>query len=283
MLHINAIKCNFDEKLKNNFSKNEITSLWKKWVVPEIFRISLIESYNVDLEINTNKVTKINLLIRHLLNNLPVQYFFGFTYFCENKIKVDSSVLIPRVETEELVHLVVSKIKTNTCLNIIDIGTGSGCIAISLAKFFKSLASIFAVDICSKALMIAESNARINNVQINFSILDILNSSQNYNLPKMNIIISNPPYVVSTEVDKFSNIHAEPSKAIFVEEKNPLIFYESICLFAKKKLHKNGIIFFEINPIFYSNLLKLLHKYGYLNIETHNDIFGKKRFIVVYS
>lgn len=281
MKSIKSIKYEFTTSLESVFSVHEINLIWNQWIVKEILNLSLINYFlHKDFNINQEKYNKIILLSSHLLNNKPIQYFFGYVYFKNIKIQVDSNVLIPRPETEELVDLVVSNLDNDKLYDIIDIGTGSGCIALALKKAVKS--NILGIDVCNEALKKAKSNSVNNNLHIDFQLLDILNSESYKKLPKFDIIVSNPPYVLPSEVSETSNIHFEPRNAIFVPNKNPLLFYESISIFSKTKLKKNGKIFFEINPNLSSNLFSMLLQFGFKNIKICKDFYGKKRFIVVY-
>ena len=281
-LNIKYIKFNFEESLKNDFSYNEITAMWTHWVVKEILNLSLINYFiKDDFTISLQDQKEINSLILHLKKNQPIQYFFGYSYFKGLKINIDFNVLIPRPETEELVDLVLLESSISQPQNIIDIGTGSGCIAIALKKHIKC--SILAVDVSTKALEKAQLNTQLHNLNIDFKVLDILKFNNSNNLPNFDIIVSNPPYVCKSEISLDSNIYYEPEDAIFVPDDNPLVFYKSIFLFAKKHLNKDGKLFLEINPNLISDLLILLSEYEYKNIKIHKDFYGKKRFIVVYS
>ena len=282
MSDLKSIKNTFTNNIKHQFSDGEIKSIWNNWILSEIFQISLVDSIlHVDFVISSKQMDLIFLLEKHLLENKPIQYFFGYTYFNNLKITLDEYVLIPRVETEELIGIIKSRFNFKKTANIIDIGTGSGCIALSLKKYLSN--SIWAIDFSKKALNRAIINAKNNGLEVNFELLDILKQTKNDQLPCFDVIVSNPPYVLKSEVGKDSNIHYEPGSSIFVSEKDPLIFYKAICSFAKQKLNKNGVMFFEINPKFHTSLLKVFDNYGYHNIETCKDIFGKKRFIIVYS
>jgi len=191
--------------------------------------------------------------------------------------------LIPRTETEELVAWVLDEIKvfTNnkiTELSILDIGTGTGCIPISLAKNLTSL-NISAIDISPEALLIARQNAILNKVTIEFIELDILNAES---LPQeYDVIISNPPYVRELEKKEIKNnvLENEPHLALFVADENPLIFYNKIADLAKKQLSENGMLFFEINQYLGKETINMLVKKGFKNIQLKKDLFGNDRMI----
>ena len=278
---IALLKNNFKTNLSSLYSLNEINSLWKKWVISEILKISLEEYYISDYTLDASDCNQINNLIAHLSENQPVQYFFGYTYFKQLKIYINPNVLIPRPETESLVDIIIKNINIQQRYNILDIGTGSGCISIALKKHING--NILAIDINDKILNVAKKNAKLNNVLVHFQIMNIL-SNNDYSLShKFDLIVSNPPYVLESEVSSTSNIHYEPSTAIFVDTESPLLFYDRILMFSIHNLNVGGKIFFEINPIFIEPLISLIKSYNYINIEIFNDFYEKKRFIIVNS
>ena len=244
--------------------------------------MSLVEYFSREkFRLKTTDLAKINSLTSHLLQNKPIQYFFGYTYFKGLKIGINSHVLIPRPETEELVDLVLLHAKKMNLDRIVDVGVGSGCIAIALKKEIK--AQVLGIDCCDNVLSVASQNAMQNSVNIDLMLINVLEKEEHNVVPMMDIIVSNPPYVLASEVPKDSNIIHEPSIAIFVDKKNPLIFYRSILKLANKKLNVGGKIFFEINPNLVQELLILIESLGYSDIEIHRDFYDKKRFIVVSS
>ena len=283
MTSIHFVNLEFKQSLNKVFSDRECDLIWNQWVIKELLNISLVDYLlDGDFLITKSQLKRIYLLIKHLSNNQPIQYFFGYVYFKKLKIGVNNNVLIPRPETEELVDIVLKSIAQNKIKpnNILDIGTGSGCISIALKK--NTEIDVSAIDVCEKALTKAKENAKKLNTEIDFHLFDVLSNQENH-ISNFDIIVSNPPYVLPSEVSEDSNIHAEPSSAIFVTKDKPLIFYDAIFLFAIKKLNPGGRIFLEINPLYISELLLLLNKYNYSEIKIHNDFSGKKRFIVVTS
>lgn len=232
-------------------------------------------------EINFKVEQKYNSAIAQLKKEVPIQYILGQTAFYGLTLYVDKNVLIPRPETEELVSWVIKNIPTylnEQKISILDIGTGSGCIAISLAKNIKNV-KIWALDISEKALKIAQKNANHNNVQVQFINYDILNINQ---LPdKFDIIVSNPPYVRELEKTEINNnvLKHEPHVALFVKDKNPLLFYDKIADFAKKNLRNKGQLYFEINQYLGEETKSLLIEKGYKNIELKKDIFENDRML----
>jgi release factor glutamine methyltransferase len=282
----------FNETLKTIYPITEIDS----------FFFLLFEEYlgfkRIDIVLKSDfKITKetLNLLqsaTKQLEQEVPLQYIIGKTEFYGLPFVVNKHVLIPRPETEELVAWVVSessRFKTfNTStkqttdkkqLKILDIGTGSGCISISLKKQLP-FAKISAIDISEEALSVAKKNAVLNNVDIHFILQDILKTvalDQHYD-----IIISNPPYVRELEKKELKNnvLKNEPHVALFVENDNPLIFYAKIAELAKNYLNKNGLLFFEINQYLGTETIDLVNKKGLKNIQLKKDMFGNDRIVV---
>ena len=205
MKSIKKIKQNFIKSLASDNPIKEVLAIWNFWVLNEFLKTTLIESYmNEDLLLDNNQIKKINSLKNHLLKRLPVQYFFGYSYFKDYKIIVNKSVLIPRPETEQLVDIIINDFKLYKPKKMIDIGTGSGCISIALKKVLSL--DVVAVDNSEKALKTAIQNAKNHNTAIRFKFFDIL-IQENNNFDFFDIIVSNPPYVCYSEIESDSNIH----------------------------------------------------------------------------
>jgi len=218
-----------------------------------------------------------------ILDHVPLQYVIGFAYFLDMEFHVNSSVLIPRPETEELVSLIVKDSiasQKDQFLKIIDIGTGSGCIAISLSRLIPS-SVVTALDISCDAIEVAKSNAVNNNAEVNFVCADILDPSGWDALPQADIIVSNPPYIKESEKTLMlpNVINYEPHKALFVPDEDPLRFYRSILTFAKIKLTNSGSLWFEINEMFGEELKDLAKSQGFMEVNIFFDIRGKSRFL----
>ncbi len=209
--------------------------------------------------------------------NIPIQYILGHTEFYGLLFNVSPAVLIPRPETEELVQWVLNE-NTKANPSILDIGTGSGCIPISLKKHIQK-SIISAWDISSEALEIAEQNANSNHVEVEFIIQNALTPPAQTD--KYDIIISNPPYIRDLEKRMMHQnvLEHEPHLALFVSNENPLVFYEAISEFAIKALKSEGQLFFEINEALGKETVELLRKTGFKNIELRNDLFGKPRMV----
>ena len=215
----------------------------------------------------------------------PIQHLLGYAYFMGMKLKVNPSVLIPRPETEELINWVLET--TPAPSSILDIGTGSGCIAIALKRALPQ-AHVTALDISPEALTIAQENARNNNADIDFLQYDILNSqlsTLNSQLSthssQLSTIISNPPYICRSEADEMDKnvLDHEPHLALFVPDDDPLLFYRAIASQAVHLLVPGGKLFFEINRRFASELQSLLLSLGYTDVTLRTDQFGNKRMI----
>ena len=227
---------------------------------------------NSDKEITIDVSDRINQIIGDLKANIPIQYIIGEAEFFGLKFKVNEHTLIPRLETEELVQWILEHEFTS----LLDIGTGSGCISIAVKK--NKNVEILAIDVSGPALLMAKENARINEVDINFSVQDILKTDS---LMRVDVIISNPPYVLEKEKDLMLNnvLDNEPHSALFVSNENPLLFYKKIAELAYVSLSKNGLLFFEINENFGVEIVELLKCIGFVDIELKKDINEKDRML----
>ena len=211
---------------------------------------------------------------------VPVQYVTGKTWFCGHEFFVTPDVLIPRPETEELVTMIIKKISHQKDLRILDIGTGSGAIAISLAISLP-IAQISAIDISNIALEVSEKNAFSNKANVKFIQADILDENCWPGFSSYNLIVSNPPYVKQSErvTMKRNVLDYEPGLALFVEDSDPLLFYRRISEFAMKHLEVKGELWFEINETEAENINKMLIVLGFSNIQVYKDINSKNRFV----
>ena len=221
--------------------------------------------------------------IERLQKHEPVQYITHESWFANMKFYVDHNVLIPRPETEELVDWIIKEVRNKKPeLRILDIGTGSGCIAISLKKNLPD-SEVWGCDVSEEALNIARMNADALNATIDFVPLDFLDKKQQGQLPKVDIIVSNPPYVTPEEKKEMrKNVtDYEPSAALFVPDGDPLIFYKAISDFGKEKLNGNGSIYAEINENLGEQVKSLFTEEGYKSVELKKDLQGKNRMIKV--
>lgn len=239
---------------------------------------------NLYKPISGKKVQKFEDAIQRLKNHEPIQYIIGHTEFYGLPIKVTPNTLIPRPETEELVQWVLNTVQGQTePLTILDVGTGSGCIAIALAKNLPT-ATVYGLDVSAKALTVAKNNAKRNAVAVTFlelNILDWQHVIKNTVLDglKWDIIVSNPPYVrFQEQAQMHPNVLAhEPALALFVANTEPLVFYKKIAEFAASRLKLNGRLFFEINQYLGPEMLELLKDYTFKDVELKKDIFGNDR------
>ena len=213
--------------------------------------------------------------------NEPIQYIIGETEFFRLPLKVNKHTLIPRPETEELVQFIIDTVTSSEVekpIKILDIGTGSGCIAISLAKHLPN-ARVSAFDISKEAINVAKENAELNKVEVDFFEVDILNQDRWDN--KFDIIVSNPPYVRQLEKSemKANVLNHEPELALFVEDDNPLVFYKAITKFAMQHLEKDGQLYFEINQYLGNDMIQLMEEHSFSNIKLNKDLLGNDRMI----
>ena len=236
-------------------------------------------------EINMKDETALIRVLDELRFGIPLQYVLGEADFYGLKFKVDSSVLIPRPETEELVHWVLESVReeaetrNSDSLHIIDIGTGSGCIPIAIKKNLPQ-ADVCALDVSSSAIETAIQNAIQNQAEVHFFQADILNPTLNLLPLTFNIIVSNPPYVMDSEKKRMHQnvLEHEPHNALFVPDNNPLLFYRNIAHFSKKHLNQDGLLFLEINEGLGKETREMLQAEGF-DSELRQDLQGKDRMI----
>jgi release factor glutamine methyltransferase len=268
----------FSKQLSATYPKTEIDTFFFM-LIEEYLGLQRIDTVlKPDFLITTNKLSLLNTALKRLQNEEPLQYILGKTEFYGLPFLVNKNTLIPRPETEELVELILKEVDKSKPLQILDIGTGSGCIPISLAKKLPK-ATIFAIDVSKEALSIAKQNASLYNVAINFLQEDILKTE--ILAQKFDIIVSNPPYVRALEKVAIKNnvLANEPHLALFVEDNNPLIFYDKIADLAKEHLHKNGMLYFEINEYLGKEMIALVAQKGFKDIQLKKDLFGKDRIL----
>jgi release factor glutamine methyltransferase len=272
MEKVSNILSYFKKELSSVADEREITSCY--YISMEYLLVynrsdCIINSHQV---LNKSQLSKIKQIVAELKTHKPIQYILGKTEFYGLKIKVNEHTLIPRPETEQLVDWILKE----NFVAALDIGTGSGCIPIALAKHTD--AKVLAIDVSEDALLIAEENAKDNEVEIDFIHQDIL---QTNSLQKVDLIVSNPPYVLESEKGKMQEnvLDYEPELALFVKDKNPLIFYKKIASLAFNFLNENGKLFFEINAKFGKETIEMLVDIGFVNIELKKDMNDKDRMI----
>jgi len=269
----------FELKLHDQYSQGEL-NFYFKYILRDCFNVFPVQlALNPSLELNNKDVKILKDIISQLLKEKPLQYILGKASFRSLVLKVNKNVLIPRPETEELVGWIIedhSHIK-NKKMTVLDVGTGSGCIAIALAKE-QDLFNVHAFDREKVILDLAKENAELNNLKINFfkcDIQEIKSINLNYD-----IIVSNPPYILPYEKNlmKKNVLDFEPHNALFVPQKDPLIHYRSIIEFSKTNLNINGFLYLEINPNLNRELIDMIDNKCFI-ISERKDIFGKDRML----
>lgn len=252
-------------------------------LVSYLFDIDKIKiALNPKIRLNESEMLDIHFAVKDLLKHKPIQYIVGSTNFYGHEFDVNQNVLIPRPETEEMVGLIEKLYlkEKDTDLRIWDIGTGSGCIAISLALAFPQ-SEVYAFDFSKEALKVAESNSKNWNADVKFVLDDILNPQSKYLTERVDLIVSNPPYVCESEkpLMKKNVLDWEPSSALFVEDENPLIFYKKIIELASKQLFVRGMLWMEINEKFGSAIKQLYLENKFSEVRVISDFRGKERFV----
>ena len=270
-----------------NYIKNELKSIYPSREIESISYILLehiLKYSKIEIRLNRSNhieqahLDKIRECVEELKSHKPIQYVIGETEFYELRFKVNPYTLIPRPETEELVHTIIGE-NTQDKLRVLDIGTGSGCIPISLAKNLNQ-AKVYTTDISSEAIETAKENATINNVEVEFYNRDILKWTD-FAWGEFDIIVSNPPYVMESEKEKMEKnvLDHEPHLALFVADIDPLLFYRTIADFALSHLRKDGKLYFEINESLGNDMVELLDAKGFSEIRLIKDINGKNRML----
>jgi len=282
-LNIKQLECWYSSILKNIYSDKEISKIF------EIFSKEYLGYSRVELLMNQDRglcgmeLSKFRFALKKLMRGEPYQYILKKAFFYGSEFLVNKDVLIPRPETEELIELILDEIHKikNKKLKILDIGTGSGCIAVTLAKYIKN-SDVYALDFSTAALKIAKNNAKLHNVEINFIFMNYLieNLSKIFNID-FDIIVSNPPYI---SVDEENIIDSgvkdfEPKMALFAPREDPLAFYRKIVKDAKLYLAKGGFLFLEINQNLGQETLKLFSE-KFTETKLLKDLSGNDRFII---
>jgi len=277
------------KEFREHFIK-ELLSIYDKKEIESFFYIILEKNHqlkrihlalNPEAIMDGNHLKQWKSIVSDLKIQKPIQYILGETEFYGLRFEVNENTLIPRPETEELVELIISNnqiTKSPNPLKIVDIGTGSGCIAISLAKNIPH-SEVSAIDVSDKALATAKKNATLNEVNVNFILKNILETDDLKQ--QFDIIVSNPPYVRNLEKIEINKnvLEYEPHLALFVEDNDALLFYRKIANLAKKNLKPNGQLYFEINQYLGKETVELLEELGFKNIELKKDIYGNDRMI----
>jgi release factor glutamine methyltransferase len=280
------LHCNmqFKESLSQLYPSNEIDSLFR-WAIAHVLRIPYSHTIAYkDIKITNTQEDAIKTIAKRLQNAEPIQYIVGETEFFGLPFFVTSDVLIPRPETEELVEWIVADTKqANQPIRIADLGTGSGCIAVSLAKNIAS-SRITAIDVSPNALEVAKRNAYNNKALVQFILQDILQIKKGDLNEQFDVIVSNPPYVCENEkpIINANVLQHEPHLALFVSDDNPLQFYQAIANIAQSYLALHGVVYVEINHLFALETEQLFHQYGF-STQLKKDLSGKDRMIKAWK
>ena len=299
--NLQKTKRHFTALLAEKFPQREAEQLMRI-LLEDLFGIDWYKQLmNTDLRIDEHQHYQLSEAVKRLLAGEPVQYVTGMARFNDLLLKVSPAVLIPRPETEELVHKICTvslpcHSREGMCgsqesmgggpkrIRIWDIGTGSGCIAIALAKRFPN-AEVIAFDVSEEALQIARENAESNGVKVTFVQDDVLNPTSDYFNQPVDLVVSNPPYVCDNErhAMEANVLDWEPERALFVPDDDPLRFYRQILALAKMQLNLDGQVWFEINERMGEEMVELCHEMGFLNSEVFEDFAGKPRFVKTWT
>jgi len=276
---LKEIKKVFHTELDAIYGKEEVSSFFYLLIEHYLGLERFILAVQPELIITKEEGSPLFEALSKLKLQVPIQYIIGKTHFMDLDFVVNKNVLIPRPETEELVRWVLDDFSTvKSDLKILDIGTGSGCIAVSLAKNLPN-AKVYAIDVSEEALAVAKETAKLNGVEIYFINADILEVNDLDD--KFDIIISNPPYVRMLEKQEMKNnvLDNEPELALFVADDNPIIFYKKIIELAAKNLIDKGVLYFEINQYLGKETQSLLEATNFSEIELRKDFFGNDRML----
>ena len=297
---VEEIKVYFNKHLHPQFDKEEIKNFCLL-TLEKFLGISRAElRLRSEMKIQEDVAKKFVTVVDELLTHKPIQYILGETEFYGFKFIVDENVLIPRQETEELVDWILTQYRVQSTkykdleiqnsefriqnFNLLDIGTGSGCIAVSLKKNLAG-SNVSAMDVSEEALKLAAKNARLNDVEVNFILQNILDKYSPVDSERAgvryDIIVSNPPYILQSESKLMQKnvLEYEPHLALFVEDEDPLLFYSAIATFAKMYLKEKGQLYFEINEAQGNQVALLLYDNGFENVQVKKDLNGKDRMV----
>ena len=277
--NLQKTKRHFTEALAGRYPQREAEQLMRI-LLEDLFGIDLKRQLmEPNLRIDESQYAQLKAAVERLLAGEPVQYVTGMARFGDLLIKVSPNVLIPRPETEELVQKISTTLPKEASIRIWDIGTGSGCIAIALAKLFEN-AEVYAFDVSEAALEVARENAGLNNAKVHFICDDVLHPKSEIFTQPVDLVVSNPPYVCDSErtAMEANVLDWEPESALFVPDDDPLRFYRQILALAKKQLNHGGQVWFEINERMGEEMLSLCRETGFDCTEIMLDFNGRPRF-----
>ncbi|MDX1364494.1 peptide chain release factor N(5)-glutamine methyltransferase [Arenibacter latericius] len=278
-MHLKEIKKIYHKELDSLYPKEEVDSFFYLTIEHYLGLERFVLVLEPNLTITKEEEGQLFSALSELRLQRPIQYVLGSTQFCDLDFIVNQNVLIPRPETEELVYWILDELRhVEKEISILDVGTGSGCIAISLSKYL-SQAKVQGLDISKKALEVAKQNAIKNEVEVSFLEFDALSLEQFEG--QYDVIVSNPPYVRELEKKamKKNVLDYEPDGALFVPDEDPLLFYKSIVRFAHHHLKPGGMLFFEINQYLGEATKKLMQEEGFLELDLREDMYGNHRML----
>ncbi|MEN8202975.1 MAG: peptide chain release factor N(5)-glutamine methyltransferase [Bacteroidota bacterium] len=264
-------------ELRKYYSDNESSSILRL-ILEHAGYPSSVYLHKPNLVPGARTATQIKEIVSEIHTGRPIQYILGYTYFCDLKIRVDESVLIPRPETEEMVLNIQPGFTAGD--RLIDLGTGSGCIALALKKIFPET-HVTGLDLSMQALALAKKNSKLNQLDVSWIRGDLLDPQLLKTEGSFSLVVSNPPYVLINEKKMMTKnvLDYEPGSALFVKDSDPLVYYRSIAAFSMKKLRPGGIFWAEINERFGRETARLFNKAGFKHVAILRDIHGKERFI----
>ncbi len=279
---IRAAKAYMQDRLHAQFSASELRQIVRESIC---FRLNLSPSEYLlsdDQLLSESDLLFLRSIVKRLLNHEPFQYIMGSTHFCDLVIKTDARALIPRPETEELVNWISEYYSSSQGLKVLDVCTGSGCIALAL-KHAQPSWNLVGLDISSQAIDLANENANVLGLQVDFKVGDALegNSLEQFDDERIDCIVSNPPYIPEADREQMEKnvLLYEPDLALFVPNKDPLVFYRSIGVSAMNLLKGEGMVFFEIHEELGEKTIELMREIGFVNIELRKDLQGKNRML----
>jgi release factor glutamine methyltransferase len=279
---IRAAKAYMQDRLHEQFSASELRQMIRESIC---VRLNLSPSdylLSDDQRLSESDLLFLRSIVKRLLNNEPFQYIMGSAHFCDLVIKTDARALIPRPETEELVNWISTYYSASQGLKVLDLCTGSGCIALAL-KHAQPSWGLLGLDLSSQAIDLADENAKALGLQVDFRVGDVLegNSLDQFDDESIDCIVSNPPYIPESDREQMEKnvLLYEPDLALFVPNKDPLVFYRSIGVSAMKLLKPKGMVFFEIHEGLGEKTWELMREIGFVNIELRKDLQGKNRML----
>lgn len=277
MQKIKDIRIHLKNCLGHQYPDNELRG-FGNWILEHLFDYTITDALlNADSTLTEKNSSDLEFIIKHLKQEKPIQQIVGYSWFYGRKFLVNEHVLIPRPETEELVDWMLKDSLNDT--SILEVGTGSGCIAITLA--LNTNATIVSIDVSELALKQAKSNALALNALVAFCKADVLDDSSCESFGCFDVIVSNPPYVLESDKQMMSNnvLEYEPHLALFVSSDDPLLFYRAIATMATRKLNANGVLYFEIHENYGQETLDMLSLKGFKELELRKDLQGKDRMV----